>query len=138
MGTYVTISSWRLVQVVVSLDFGLQISADNKLTTSTYHYDRGADIIIASSVIQPLRESYSGSRDQMSNILQIVFNIYSAVEAQVVEDQLPLIDVLIQHKVSAKHTLDFEQVQDLVRMGEITARQMLPTIKEAIEIPPEM
>jgi NTE family protein len=99
---------------------------------------RGADIVIASSVIQPLRESYGGSRDQMPNILQIVFNIYSAMEAHVVEDQLPLIDVLIQHNVSAKHTLDFEQVYDLVRLGERTARQMLPAIKEAIETPPEV
>jgi predicted acylesterase/phospholipase RssA/CRP-like cAMP-binding protein len=99
---------------------------------------RGADIVIASSVIQPLRDSYSGSRDQMPNILQIVFNIYSAMEAKVVEDQLPLIDVLIQHNVAAKHTLDFEQVHELVRLGERTARQMLPAIKEAIETPPEV
>ena len=99
---------------------------------------RGADIVIASSVIQPLRDSYSGSRDQMPNILQIVFNIYSAMEAQVVKDQIPLIDVLIQHNVAAKHTLDFEQVHDLVRMGERTARQKLPAIKEAIETPPEV
>jgi NTE family protein len=98
---------------------------------------RGADIVIASSVVQPLSESYSGSRDQMPNILQIVFNIYSAMEAQVVEDQLPLIDVLIQHNVSAKHTLDFEQVHALVRLGEKAARQMVPAIKEAIETPPE-
>jgi hypothetical protein len=48
-----------------------------------------------------------------------------------------LIDVLIHHKVSAKHSLDFEQVNDLVRMGEESARQMLPAIKEVIETPPE-
>jgi predicted acylesterase/phospholipase RssA len=100
--------------------------------------NRGADIIIASSVVQPLSESYSGNRHEMPNILQIVFNIYSAMEAQVVEDQIPLIDVLIQHKVSAKHTLDFEHVQDLVKLGEETARQMLPAIKEVIENPPGM
>lgn len=99
---------------------------------------RGADIVIASSVVQPLSESYAGRRDEMPNILQIVFNIYSAMEAQVIEDQLPLIDVLLQHKVSAKHTLDFEHVQDLVRLGETTARQMLPQIKAAIETPPEL
>jgi NTE family protein len=98
----------------------------------------GADIVIASSVIQPLRDSYSGSRDQMPNILQIVFNIYSAMEAHVVEDQIPLIDVLIKHNVAAKHTLDFEQVHELVRLGEQTARQKLPAIKEAIETPPEV
>jgi hypothetical protein len=84
-----------------------------------------------------MRDSYSGRRDQRPNILQVVFNMFSAMEAEVIEKQLPLIDVLIHHKVSAKHSLDFEQVNDLVRMGEESARQMLPAIKEVIETPPE-
>jgi NTE family protein len=99
--------------------------------------DRGADIVIASSVVQPMRDSFSGRRDQRPNILQVVFNMFSAMEAEVVTKQLPLIDVLIQHKVAAKHSLDFEQVHDLVRMGEETARQKLSEIKEIIETPPE-
>jgi NTE family protein len=100
--------------------------------------DRGADIVIASSVIQPLRESYSGRRDRMPNILQVVFNMYSAMEAEVVKKQLPLIDALIHHQVSAKHTLDFEHVNEVIKIGEETARQMIPVIREAIETPPEV
>lgn len=100
--------------------------------------ERGADIILASSVIQPLRESYGGRTDQMPHILQVVFNMFSAMEAEVVKKQLPLIDVLIHHNVSAKHTLDFEHVNEVVRLGEETARQMLPVIKETIETPPEV
>ncbi|MEW5958801.1 MAG: patatin-like phospholipase family protein, partial [Chloroflexota bacterium] len=99
--------------------------------------ERGADIVIASSVIQPMGDSYGGRMDRMPNILQIVFNMFSAMEAEVVAKQLPLIDVLIQHHVSAKHTLDFEQVNEVVNLGEQTARQMLPAIKKAIEHPPE-
>jgi len=98
---------------------------------------RGADIVIASSVIQPMRDSYGGRMDKMPNILQIVFNMFSAMEAEVVEKQLPFIDVLIQHHVSAKHTLDFEQVTEVVRLGEQTAREMLPAMKKIIETPPE-
>lgn len=98
---------------------------------------RGADIVIASSVVQPLRDTYDGRRDQMPNFLEIIFNIYSAMEAEVVNKQLPLIDVLIHHKASAKHSLDFEHVNDLVRLGEESARQMLPEIKRVIETPPE-
>ena len=94
--------------------------------------DRGADVVIASSVIQPLRASYGGRMDQMPNVLQIVFNIFSAMEAEVIKKQLPHIDVLIRHRVSAKHTLDFDQANALVRLGEQSARQMLPKIKEAI------
>ena len=99
--------------------------------------DRGADIVIASSVVQPMRDSFSGRRDQRPNILQVVFNMFSAMEAEVVDKQLPLVDVLVQHRVAAKHSLDFEQVHDLVRIGEESARQMLPKIREIIETPPE-
>jgi len=99
--------------------------------------EKGADIIIASSVIQPLHKSYSGHRNQMPNILQIVSNIFSAMEAEVVKKQIPLIDLLIHHKVSAKHNLDFDHVHELVQLGEDNTRRMLPKIKEMIEAPAE-
>lgn len=94
---------------------------------------KGADIVIASSVIQPLRDSYGGRMDRMPNFLQVVFNMFSSMEAEVVTKQLPLIDVLIHHKVSASHTLDFENVNALVEIGERSARQMLPQVKAAVE-----
>lgn len=100
--------------------------------------DKGADIVIGSSVIQPLYKSYSGRRDRMPSILQIISNMFSAMEAEVVKKQLPLIDVLIHHDVSAKHNLDFENVGELVRIGEETTRQMLPQIKEVVEAAPEV
>jgi NTE family protein len=97
--------------------------------------NRGADIVIGSSVIQPLRESYGGRRDRMPSIFQVVFNIFSSMEAEVVKKQLPLLDVLIHHKVSAEHSLDFADVYQVVQLGEESARQMLPAIKEAIARP---
>jgi len=100
--------------------------------------EKGADIVIASSVIQPLRKSYSGRRDRMPSILQTISNMFSAMEAEVVKKQIPLIDVLIHHDVSSKHNLDFEHVNELVKMGEETTRQMLPQIKEVLETPPEV
>jgi len=95
--------------------------------------NRGADIVIASSVVQPMAQSYRGNTEQMPNMLQIISNIYSAMEAEVISKQLPLIDVLIQHTVTVDHALDFNQASALVEMGEESARQMLPAIKEAIE-----
>jgi len=97
--------------------------------------ERGADIVIASSVVQPLAQSYRGSTDKMPNIMQTVFNIYSAMEAEVISKQLPLIDVLIQNNVSANHSLDFEQAGALVTVGEESARQMLPHIQKALTAP---
>ena len=95
--------------------------------------DRGADVVIASSVVQPISESYRGDTEQMPNLLQIISNVYSAMEAEVIRKQLPLIDVLIQHHVTVTHALDFDQAADLVEAGEQAARQMLSEIKQAIE-----
>ena len=108
----------------------------NPLPASTLR-DHGADIVIGSSVIQPLRESYGGRKDKAPHILQSVFNIVSAMESEVIKKQLPLVDFLIQHKVSAKHTLDFDRAEAIVQAGEEVARQMIPDIKAAIESPPE-
>jgi predicted acylesterase/phospholipase RssA/CRP-like cAMP-binding protein len=100
--------------------------------------DRGADIVIASNVIQPLRETFSSRHDRMPSILQTVSNIFSVMEAEVIKKQFPLIDVLIHHKVSARHNLDFEQANTLVQIGEEATRQMLPAIKAVIETAPEV
>ncbi|MFQ5578041.1 MAG: patatin-like phospholipase family protein [Anaerolineae bacterium] len=99
--------------------------------------NHGADIVIGSSVIQSLAQSFSGPRDKMPTIWQTIFNIFSAMEAEVVKKQLPLIDLLIQHNVSARSTLDFERVDELIASGEHAARQMVPQIKRLIETPPE-
>ena len=97
--------------------------------------DRGADIVIASSVVQPMDQSYRGNRDQVPSMWPVVSNMFSAMEAEVISKQLPLVDILIQHTVSANHALDFDQASALVELGEQTARQMLPEIKAALEAP---
>ena len=91
--------------------------------------------MIASSVVQPMGQSYRGNRDQVPSMWQVVSNMFSAMEAEVISKQLPLVDILIQHTVSANHALDFDQASALVELGEQTARQMLPEIKATLEAP---
>lgn len=95
--------------------------------------ERGADIVIGSSVIQPMGQSYKSDTHKMPSIMQTVSNMFSAMEAEVVGKQLPLIDVLIQHNVATGHALDFDQATALIEVGEESARQMLPEIEAVIE-----
>ena len=97
--------------------------------------DQGADIVIGSSVVQPLKDSYSGSKEKMPTMLQTISNIFASMEAEIIKEQLPLIDVLIHHNVSARHTFDFEQAGQLIRSGEDAARQMLPLIRQVLKAP---
>ena len=99
--------------------------------------DRGADIVIGSSVVQPMAQSFIGDRNQMPNMWQVVSNMFSAMEAEVISKQLPLVDVLVQHTVSANHALDFDQAAALIDIGEEAARQMLPDIKKVLDAPVE-
>ena len=103
------------------------------LAIATQLAKNGADIVIASSVVQPISESYRGDTEQMPNLLQTISNVYSAMEAEVIRKQIPLIDVLIQHHATVSHALDFDQAAALVEAGEHTARQILPTIKQSLE-----
>jgi hypothetical protein len=60
------------------------------------------------------------------------------MEQHAFSNQLPYIEVLTHHKVAAEHTLDFQNVNEVVELGEEAARQMLPAIKEAIAKPLEV
>ncbi|NIP24421.1 MAG: cyclic nucleotide-binding domain-containing protein [Phycisphaerae bacterium] len=98
---------------------------------------KGADIVIASSVIQPLAHRRNGnSRDKtekMPHFLQIITNIQSLVEEQLVKSQEEEIDVLIHTKVQVDHALDFSQARSIIVAGEEAARTQLKAIKELLE-----
>lgn len=107
----------------------------NPLPSSVLH-KRGADIIIGSSVVQPMGQSYQGDTHKMPTMMQTISNVFSAMEAEAIEKEYEYIDVLIQHRVSAGHALDFDQAAGLIELGEKTARDMLPTIKAALAATP--
>ncbi|MCB0164121.1 MAG: patatin-like phospholipase family protein [Anaerolineae bacterium] len=107
----------------------------NPLPSSVLH-KRGADIIIGSSVVQPMGQSYQGDTHKMPTMMQTISNVFSAMEAEAIEKEYDYIDVLIQHQVSAGHALDFDQAARLIELGEQTARDMLPAIKAALAAPP--
>ena len=107
----------------------------NPLPSSVLH-KRGADIIIGSSVVQPMGQSYQGDTHKMPNIMQTISNVFSAMEAEAIEKEYEYIDVLIQHRVSASHALDFDQAASLIELGEKTARDTLPAIKAALAATP--
>lgn len=103
---------------------------------------KGADIVIASSVIQPLADASrngSGSIEpatKMPHFLKIITNIQSIVEEQLVESQLDAIDVMIHTKAKVSHALDFDRAHEIVAAGEETAKAHLPAIRACLEAAP--
>ncbi len=98
--------------------------------------DKGADIVIASSVIQPLIDNQPSpppKRTKKPNFLQIISNIQSIVENQLVNSQLDAVDVMIHTGAQAEHALDFTAAQQLIHAGEAAARAQLPAIRACLE-----
>lgn len=103
---------------------------------------KGADIVIASSVIQPLSANVGANDETMivsrpkprtkPNFLKIITNIQNIVENQLVSSQLEAIDVMIHTGAAVEHALDFKAAQQLIAAGEAAARAQLPTIRAAI------
>ncbi len=99
--------------------------------------DKGADIVIASSVIQPLnggsQNAANASPEKMPHFLKIITNIQSMVEEQLVQTQLDEIDVMIHTQAKIDHALDFTRAKSIIAAGEAAARAQLPAIKACLE-----
>lgn len=97
--------------------------------------DKGADIIIASSVIQPLIDVTDPPppRKRKPNFLEIITNIQNIVENQLVNSQLDAVDVMIHTGARVEHALDFTAAQQLIAAGEAATRAQLPAIQACLQ-----
>ncbi|HEY85176.1 MAG TPA: cyclic nucleotide-binding domain-containing protein [Chloroflexi bacterium] len=98
---------------------------------------KGADIVIASSVIQALNGSHQNAGndavEKMPHFLKIITNIQSMVEEQLVQTQLNEIDVMIHTQAKVDHALDFTRAKSIIAAGEAVARAQIPAIKACLE-----
>ncbi len=101
--------------------------------------EKGANIVIASSVIQPLYDDKAALQQpqSMPHFLKIITNIQNIVETQLVNFQLDAIDVMIHTKVQVDHALDFSHAKDIIHAGEAAARAQLPAIRACLDAVPE-
>jgi NTE family protein len=96
----------------------------NPMPASVLH-NRGAKIIIGSSVVLTADDPSQPAFAKMPNFLQIISRISSAMETEQIKAEFPLVDVLIHPSAQAEHALDFSQADALVALGEQAARQHL-------------
>jgi len=94
----------------------------NPMPASVLH-NRGAKIIIGSSVVRFADDPDQPKFVAMPNFLQIISRITSSVETEQIKAQLPRVDVLIHPSVFVDHSLDFNEVDTLIALGEEAAHQ---------------
>ena len=95
--------------------------------------ERGANIVIGSSVVHTETDPDLPSFEKKPNLLQTISRLINTVERKIITKQIEMADVFIHPHVFADHSLDFSQVDRLVELGEQAAEAELETIRTALQ-----
>jgi NTE family protein len=97
---------------------------------------KGADIIIASSVISGLEEQARQRREKEEesppNFLGVVMNMMGIMEREIIKTKMIPVNVVINPKVGIYGFMEFDKAKELIRLGEEAAQEEIGRIKELI------
>jgi len=97
---------------------------------------KGADIIIGSSVISSLEEQARRRRERKEgsppNFLGVVMNMIGIMEREIIKTRMMPVDVVINPKVGIYSAMEYDKAEKLIRLGEEAAQEEIGRIKELI------
>ncbi len=98
---------------------------------------KGADVIIASSVISGLEEQARRRREKNKeeappNFLGVVMNMMGLMEREIIKTKMMPVDVVISPRVGIYGFMEFDRAEEIIRLGEEAAREEIGRIKELI------
>ncbi len=98
--------------------------------------DRGADLIIASSVVRPPddRSAVLAANPRLPNFVELMTTMMGAMESEILKIRLPQVNAFIHPNVEAYTALDYGKAKELIEIGEEAARIEVPKIKEQLTI----
>ncbi|MGB0388580.1 MAG: patatin-like phospholipase family protein [Ardenticatenaceae bacterium] len=91
------------------------------------------DIIIASSVIVPIEKRKKQAPHRLPNLLDLVFNKETIMEAGIIQNGFDRIDALIQPDIIQFSGFDFHRADDLIATGIAAAKPLIPKLKQMLE-----
>lgn len=99
--------------------------------------ERGANIIIASSVIPSIEEERARGKaaaryGKNPNFLGVLSNMMSIMEREIVKTRMATVDVLIRPKVEIFTAMDYAEVDRFLEIGREAASQNLPLLEKII------
>jgi NTE family protein len=97
---------------------------------------KGADIIIASSVITSLEEQARRRREKKEesspNFLGVVMNMMGIMEREIIKTKMMPVDVVINPRVGIYSFMEYDKAEELIRLGEEAAQREIGRVKELI------
>jgi NTE family protein len=95
--------------------------------------DRGADLIIASSVVRPPDDNaVLSSNPRLPNFVELMTTMMGAMESEILKIRLPQVNAFIHPNVETYTALDYGKAKELIEIGEEAARLEVPKIKEQL------
>jgi len=96
--------------------------------------DRGANIILASSVIPSLEDRLHRRElkreGKLPNFLGIIMGAQEIMESEIIRTRMGPVDVLMSPNIARYGTFEYDKVQELIKRGEESARAQLPVIRQ--------
>ncbi|MBI5649402.1 MAG: cyclic nucleotide-binding domain-containing protein [Chloroflexi bacterium] len=96
--------------------------------------DRGANIILASSVIPSLEDRLHRRElkreGKLPNVIGIIMGAMEIMESEIIRTRMGPVDVLISPNIARYGTFEYDKVNEFVQRGEEAARAQLPTIRQ--------
>lgn len=99
--------------------------------------EKGANIIIASSVIPSIEEErvrgqVAARRDERTNFLGVLSNMMAIMEREIIRTRMSSVDVLIRPKVEIYTAMDYDKADDFIQLGREAAEQQLPLLQKLL------
>lgn len=99
--------------------------------------EKGANIIIASSVIPSIEEErirgqIAAKRLEQPNFLGVLSSMMAIMEREIVKTRMSPVDVLIKPKVEIYTSMDYDKADEFLRLGKEAAELELALIKKLV------
>jgi NTE family protein len=99
--------------------------------------EKGANIIIASSVIPSIEEERvrgqaAAHHYKTPNFLGVLSNMMAIMEREIIKTRMSPVDILIKPKVEVFTSMDYDKAEEFIRLGSEAAEQQLPLLQKLL------
>lgn len=90
--------------------------------------DRGLPVVVGSMVAGKSDDPDAPPLDAAPPIMQTMLRMVSLMERELIQAQLPLVDLLIHPRVKASYSFDFTNIEPFIAEGELAAERALAAV----------
>lgn len=99
--------------------------------------EKGANIIIASSVIPSIEEERArgqaaAQQQERPNFLGVLSNMMAIMEREIIKTRMSPVDVLIKPKVEVFTAMDYDKADEFLKLGREAAKRELPLLQKIL------